>query len=85
LTADQESPQPCDTVIRWTCTARGAGTLTYSWQVYRDHRKIMETGFSGDNYFDWTPNKKGRYQIRVNVKDESGQSAYAKSKYFVIL
>ncbi len=84
LTSDKSSPRGVGEVIRWTCEARGEGELSYSWQVFNGRSQVLETDFSSDNFYDWTPDKKGKYQIRVTVTDESGRTVSTKSNRFLI-
>ncbi|HEX2945292.1 MAG TPA: S8 family serine peptidase [Clostridia bacterium] len=77
LTTDIASPQPANTPVTWTCTAKGGTSLHYAFHVYSASKGWeMKQDYSSSNQFTWTPETPGEYTICTWVKDGASQNVF---------
>jgi TolB-like protein len=75
LVPDQPGPRAVgSTPIRWTASATGgAGELSYEFRTSRGSLEVLEqTGIRSS--WDWSPEKAGRFRVKVTIRDGSGAS-----------
>ncbi len=84
FTTDKTSPQASGTPIVLIGKASGTGTLQYKF-IVQDSKgnwtKIQDYGTS--NMAVWMPNIKGKYNVYLDVKDESGKVVRKEMTYTI--
>ena len=66
--------------ITWTATASGgAGTLQYSFILYKNGAKVKTQAYSTKNTFSYAPKGAGTFKVKVYVKDAEGTKVYKTS------
>ncbi|MEW6599541.1 MAG: hypothetical protein AB1499_01085 [Nitrospirota bacterium] len=75
ITADRPAPQAANmTAIKWSVKSSGGiGTHTYEFHVLKGEEDvIMQTDVMP--YWDWKPDRPGRYRIKAVVRDTMGNT-----------
>jgi Bacterial Ig-like domain len=75
LTAGLDSPQVVKTAVSWQASATGGvGERSYEFQLRTDERDVRKVQAGSAATWQWNPEKAGRYQVRVLVRDVLGNS-----------
>jgi hypothetical protein len=81
LTPNPPSGALVGTIVTWTVSATGVGTLQYRFSVGRQDGTefLVLRDFSASNSFTWTPMQEGAYRVKATVIDETGLPGVAES------
>lgn len=64
--------------------AEGGVDLTYSFLVYKDNVENYRSNFEKSNWFNFTPDEKGEYEIEVRVKDRYSLREYDSNTFIYL-
>lgn len=80
VSANAESPVTVGKTIVWTAAVSdGLGAYSYSFDVYKDSKKISTGKYGASASFNYKVAEKGSYYIVVSVKDSTGEVVSAQS------
>ncbi|AZV44913.1 hypothetical protein BAOM_4333 [Peribacillus asahii] len=83
LKSNVVSPQPTNKTIKWTAKAKGVD-LQYKFSVYSNKKWTTLQNYSSKSSVNWTPNKAGKYKVKVTVRNTvSGKTVSKESSYTV--
>jgi hypothetical protein len=84
FTSDLSSPQTADTAIELKALVRGGKNILYRFLI--EGTDSYDSGYTKRNTYMWKPEKTGKYEMRLWVKDSTfgGQYEAAASMNFVI-
>ena len=78
FTSDISSPQLIGTAVNFSCEVSGGRELLYRYVV--EGPISQDTGYIRNNYFNWSASEKGKYCIKLLVKDISFNGEYEDMK-----
>ncbi|MDF2545927.1 MAG: L,D-transpeptidase family protein [Anaerosolibacter sp.] len=71
ITFDKRTIEMIGTVVRFTAISKHEN-LDYKWMLFKDFDEIYKKDYSKENFFDFSMNEFGTYQVLVTVKDSNG-------------
>ena len=61
----------------------GSGGYKFAYELFKDGRKEQETNWETLKYYQFKPKDKGNYQVRVSVKDSTGNQVLETEDYYI--